>query len=125
MQTAPVIVSPDANARWRVGGRSLERSIDGGRTWKVQPTGTEVDLLAGSSPAPTVCWIVGRSGLVLLSTDGETWRRLDFPDATVDLVSVTARDGAAATVTAANGRIYRTTDAGRTWTLQENPAAPF
>jgi photosystem II stability/assembly factor-like uncharacterized protein len=72
-----------------------------------------------------VCWIVGRSGLVLLSTDGETWRRLDFPDATVDLVSVTARDGAAATVTAANGRIYRTTDAGRTWTLQENPAAPF
>jgi photosystem II stability/assembly factor-like uncharacterized protein len=72
-----------------------------------------------------MCWIVGRSGLVLLSSDGQTWRRLDFIDTTLDLVSVTARDGVAATVTAANGRSYSTTDAGRTWTLQENPPAPF
>lgn len=103
----------------------MERSTDGARTWKAQPTGTALDLLAGSSPAPAVCWIVGRSGLVLLSTDGETWRRLDFPDGTVDLVDVTARDGVAATVTAADRRRYSTTDAGRTWTLQEIPAAPF
>ena len=124
MAGAGAIVSPDPNSRWRITGRSIERSTDGGRTWKPQPTETDADLLAASSPAPTVCWIVGKSGLILLSTDGETWRRLAFPDA-VDLVAVTARDGLAATVTAANGRTYRTIDAGRTWTLQENPPAPF
>ena len=122
---ADTIVSPDPNSRWRMNGRSIERSTDGGRTWKSQPPGTDLDLNAGSSPAPAVCWIVGKGGLVLLSTDGETWRRLSFPDASVDLVAVTAIDGLTATVTAANGRVYRTLDAGRSWILQEIPAAPF
>ncbi len=125
VQAPRAIVSPDPNMRWRVTGPSVERSTDGGRTWRTQPTGTSLDLLAGSSPSPTVCWIVGRSGLVLVSTDGESWRRLVFPDSAVDLVNVTARDGLAATVTAANGRTYRTSDAGRTWILQEDPSTPF
>ena len=124
-QASGMIVSTDPNERWRVVGPSVERSTDGGRAWRAQSTGTTDDLLAGASPAPNVCWIVGRRGTVLLSTDGETWRRLDFPDATIDLVGVTAVDSTTATVTAANGRRYRTTDGGRTWTLQENPAAPF
>ncbi|MEO6213807.1 MAG: hypothetical protein ABIP65_09300, partial [Vicinamibacterales bacterium] len=120
-----VIVSPDPDAQWRLAGTSTDRSTDGGRTWRAQPTGTTVELLAGSSPAPTVCWIVGRQGTVVLSTDGTTWRRLGFPDATIDLVAVTARDGVTASVTASNGRRYQTTDAGHTWVLQENPATPF
>lgn len=120
-----MIVSPDPNVRWRLLGTTVERSIDGGRTWQAQPTGTILELLAGSAPALDVCWIVGRSGLVLLSTDGETWRRLPFPDATADLVGVTAVDSMSATVTGAGGRTYRTTDGGKTWVLQENPAAPF
>lgn len=119
------IVSPDPSVRWRIVARSIEQSTDGGRTWIAQPTGTDSDLLAGASPAPGVCWIVGRSGLVLLSTDGQTWRRLDFPAPTADVVSVTASDRATATVTTADGRTYRTADSGRTWTVQENPAAPF
>jgi hypothetical protein len=119
------IVSPDANVRWRLAGRDVERSTDGGRTWQLQPTGSEVELLAGAAPAPTVCWIVGRRGLVLRSTDGATWQRLPFPEATLDLAAVTARDALDATVTGADGRRYRTTDGGKTWVLQENPAAPF
>jgi hypothetical protein len=119
------IVSPDPAVQWRIRGRSVERSADVGKTWHQQPTGTTVDLLAGAAPSANVCWIVGRSGVVLLTTDGSNWRRLDFPDPSIDLVSVSARDGLEATVTAANGRRYRTTDGGRTWTLQENPAAPF
>lgn len=119
------IPSPDPDVRWRIAAQSVERSIDGGRTWRAQPTGTSTDLLAGSSPDGTVCWIVGREGVVLLSTDGESWRRLEAPDKNVDLIAVIARDGTVATVTAADGRTYRTIDAGRTWTLQENPAAPF
>ena len=120
-----VVLSPDPNVRWRIAGRSVERSTDGGRTWRAQPTGMAVDLLAGASPTANVCWIVGRNGVVLLSTDGETWRPLPSPDTTADLVGVTARDSATATVTAADGRKHTTTDAGRTWTLQEKSPTPF
>ena len=124
-QAPNVIASPDPNVRWRVTARLVERSTDGGRTWQAQSTGTDIDLLSGASPSPTVCWIVGRGGLVLLSTDGATWRRVDFPDRTVDLAGVVATSALEATVTTASGRSYRTSDAGRTWTLQETPAAPF
>lgn len=120
-----VVVSSDPNVRWRVAGASVQRSTDGGRTWTPQSTGTTDQLLAGSSPAPDVCWIVGRNGLVLLTTDGRTWRRLDAPETTIDLVGVTAVDAAIATVSTADGRTYRTSNAGRTWTLQETAAAPF
>jgi len=34
---------------------------------------------------------------------------------------VAARDGMTATVTTVGGRSYRTTNAGRTWTMQEIP----
>ena len=59
--------------------------------------------------------------MVLLSTDGESWRRLSSPDMTADLVAVTARDAVAATVTTADGRRYTTIDGGGTWTLAKDP----
>ena len=120
-----VIRSPEADVQWRLDGRAVERSTDAGRTWRAQATGTTVDLLAGAAPARAVCWIVGRRGTVLLTTDGATWRQLPFPDPGVDIVSVTASDGLNGTITTSGGRRYRTADGGRTWTLQENPAAPF
>ena len=116
-----VVQSPDSAIRWRLIRQQVERSTDGGLTWKAQPTGTAVDLLAASSPALSVCWIVGRTGVVLLSTDGESWRRLSSPDVTADLVAVTARDAVAATVTTADGRRYTTADAGATWTPAKDP----
>jgi hypothetical protein len=63
--------------RWRVRGNRVERSADNGTTWLPLATMTKTDettseVLAGSSPAPTVCWFVGRRGLVWLSTDGRT-----------------------------------------------------
>ncbi len=124
-QVAKVIASPDARTQWRIAGASVERSTDAGRTWRAQPTGTTVELLAGACPATSVCWIVGRRGTVLLSTDGDTWRRLAFPETAIDLVGVTASDASAATVTTVDGRSYRTADGGRTWALQENRATPF
>jgi hypothetical protein len=122
---ASLIPSPDPSVQWRISGPAVERSADAGRTWQAQPTGTTVELAAGSSPAPSVCWIVGRAGTVLLSTDGASWRRLASPDPAADLAAVIALDDRTATVTTVDGRSYRTSDAGRTWTLQENSVRPF
>jgi len=109
------IASPGAAFRWRIGPRgSVEFSTDAGTTWELRPTGVEADLTAGASPGGMVCWLVGRGGTVLLTTDGGQWRRLTFPVAT-DLVAVQATDASTATVTAADGRRFRTLDGGARW----------
>ena len=109
------LVSPDPDIRWRIltdGG--VERSTDRGTTWQAQSTGATAAMTAGAAPAPTTCWLVGRAGIVLLSTDGRTWQRVAFPE-TIDLVAIHASDGANATVTAADGRTFTTTDGAKTW----------
>lgn len=124
-QLSGAILSPDPNVRWRLRGSVVERTTDGGVTWVAQEDGVDTELLAGASPARDVAWIVGRRGTILLTTDGTTWERLPFPENAGDLVAITARDASHATVTAGDGRTYVTSDGGRTWSLQENPAGPF
>jgi Putative zinc-finger len=110
-----VIPSSTASTRWRVISTVVQRSTDGGTTWEdTQPTGASAAPTAGASPSPLVCWLVGPQGLVLLSTDGRTWKRLVFPE-TVDLTSVLAMDDARATVTTADGRTLATSDRGVSW----------
>lgn len=118
---APIeIRSPNPSIRWRIGASGLiERSGNGGTTWSASPSGVTEDLTAGVAPLPTVCWVVGRRGTVLLSADGLQWRRLAFPD-TADLATVQATDALTATVATADNRRFRTADGGQTWTpLQE------
>jgi Photosynthesis system II assembly factor YCF48 len=110
-----VITSTNALTRWRiVPDGAVERSTDGGSTWLQQQTGAQTKLTAGASPSPSVCWLVGSRGIILLSTDGSTWKHVAFPDP-IDLVSVRATDDKTATVTAADGRSFETTDGGTTW----------
>ena len=52
---------------------------------------------------------------MLVTTDGTQFTRVGTP-ATLDLVPVAATDARTATVTAADGRRFRTTDQGATWT---------
>jgi hypothetical protein len=123
--SAPIeIRSPDTARRWRVRGRVLERSLDGGRTWQVRSPALTVDALAGSAPSADVAWLVGRAGTVLRTTDGQQWARVPFPD-TADLTAILAVSALEATVTTADGRRFRTRDGGLTWALQESPAPPF
>ena len=114
-QSGPVqIVSPDPNSRWRTTPGGIERSEDGGRIWiPVRLAGKE-EVLAGASPGRFVAWLVGRSGLVLLTTDGANFTRLPFPES-VDLVTVSSPEPRIAIVTTADGRTFRTEDAGRNW----------
>jgi hypothetical protein len=112
------IASPDAAFRWRLtGGAGVERTTDGGASWQALATGESARLVAGSAPSPDVCWLVGAGGTVLVTTDGRTWRRVPFP-AQVDLVGVQSSDARRASVTTADGRVWRTNDAGATWTPQ-------
>jgi hypothetical protein len=107
--------SPDSGSRWRLGtSGAIQRSADAGKTWVAQASGVATDLIAASAPSNIVCWIVGRSGVVLLSTDAATWRRLPFPEAT-DLREVTATDARTASVTTVDGRVFHTSDGGFTW----------
>ena len=126
-ESAPALLSPFANAvdrlivssnpatRFRLlPGGDVQRSADGGAAWRTETTGATATLTAGSSPSPSVCWLIGPNGVIVLSTDGRSWRRLTFPEP-ADLRSIAAADSENATVTTADGRAFVTTDGGLTW----------
>ena len=109
------LISPGTAFRWRIGpAGSVDFSTDAGTTWESRSTGVAADLTAGAAPGGTVCWVVGRGGTVLLTTDGRQWRRLASPTV-ADLNGVQATDARTATVTSVDGRRFRTIDAGASW----------
>lgn len=112
-----VISAPGGRVQWRAGARGMiERSTDAGRNWTPQSSGVSADLLAGSAPAEQVCWVVGRQGTILLTTDGRNWARIAAP-AVADFSGIAASDAGRATVWgAAGGQRYTTEDGGRHWT---------
>lgn len=115
------IQSSDGTVRLRFANaaptRVAERSTDRGASWRPEQLGFEVTLTAGACPGHDACWLVGRGGTVMISTEERAWRRVTFP-LVVDLTAVTARDALRADVTAADGRVFRTEDGGATWTLR-------
>jgi len=117
--TFDVTVS-DQKAWWRVvEGRLVQRSLDQGRSWSTQYAidAAPGRINAGICPTAAVCWLAGRSGLVLRTIDGQNWQRLAFSQ-DIELTSVSSTDERTATVTAVDGRRFVTTDGGRTWLQQ-------
>lgn len=108
------IVSPDPSIRWRIAGSFVERSTNGGSTWEAAPTGIAAELTAGAAPSASVCWLVGRGGVALLTIDGRSWSRVAFPEMT-DLSAIRATDARTASVSTMDGRRFSTTDGGTTW----------
>jgi hypothetical protein len=109
------IASPDPMIRWRVvGAGQVERSTNGGARWEPASMPESATLTGGSSPSPSVCWLVGRTGSIYVTTDGLRFVRVPFPDRT-DFVSIQATDGRRATVVTIDGRTMRTEDQGATW----------
>jgi hypothetical protein len=112
------IVSPNPSNRWLiVGDRQVQRTTNGGAQWTAVTLPSPGPLTAGSSPAPTVCWIIGRGGAIYLTTDGSRFIRIAFPEP-LDLISITATDDRHATVTSADGRTFTTADQGTTWSAK-------
>lgn len=112
-----LVPSPDPQVLWRISsGRDVEMSVDAGTTWRTQWRSSTAHVVAGSAPSVDTCWLVGRGGIVLLTTDANTWRTLT-PPADADFESVAAVDASSATVSATDGRQFKTSDGGKHWSL--------
>jgi hypothetical protein len=100
---------------WRFGQDGvIEKSSDRGQTWERQSSGVANALADASAPTDRVCWMVGARGIVLRTTDGRTWQRLNSPT-DADLVAVHAWNESSATITASDRSEYETADGGKTW----------
>jgi hypothetical protein len=108
-------VAADGAARWRRDGVRIEFAPRGGASFVATSLPLAADaLVAASAPGGTVCWMAGRAGVVIVTTDGVRFVRTAVPTSS-NLVAIAATDARTALVTAADGRRYRTTDAGTTW----------
>lgn len=109
------VISPDPMTRWRViGAGRVERSTNGGAQWVQATLPESATLTGGSSPAPSICWLVGRTGAIYLTTDGLRFTKVPFESRT-DFISIQALDARRATVVTSDGRTMRTEDQGATW----------
>jgi len=101
--------------RWRIEATgSVARSADGGVSWAAVLLAPSTVITAGSAPVGGVCWLAGRNGTVLRSTDDATFVPVVVPEAGA-VATIQARDASTATVTMAGGRVFSTTDGGRSW----------
>lgn len=100
---------------WRFGrDGTIEKSPDRGQTWERQSSGVTTALSDASAPGDKICWIVGARGVILRTTDGQTWERLTSPT-DADLVAVHAWNDLSATITVSDRSEYETADGGKTW----------
>jgi hypothetical protein len=112
---APTFRSAVPPAHWRVmASGQVEKSADA-KTWQPIRIDPPVQgLTGGTAPSPLVCWLIGRAGVVLVTTDGLEFRRVTSPTA-ANLTSIRATDALRATVTSADGQTFTTVDGGKTW----------
>lgn len=114
---ANVILTPDPRILWRIAtGGFVERSEDGGITWKGQLPNQNAHFTAGSAPGAKVCWLVGDDGIILLTEDASNWATIP-PPARADFAAVRATSASSATVTTTDGRKFITANRGKTWKL--------
>lgn len=99
-------------------------SVASAQTWQVQESGTTANLRGLSVVSDKVAWASGSKGTILRTVDGgSTWTSVNPQGASdADFRDIEAINERVAYAMAAGparaSRIYKTTDAGATWTLQ-------
>ena len=91
--------------------------------WTTQTSGVTARLRGVSAVSERVAWASGSGATVLRTVDGgQSWQKLHVTDETLDFRDIDAIDAQTAYILSiGNGpasRIYKTTDAGKTWKLQ-------
>ena len=114
----------DNNNGWAGGwGGDLARTNDGGITWSIQSSGTDVSRTSVSFVNDSVGWTVGGGGKITKTTDGgNSWFLLPFDQPVyINSVSfVNVNIGWMIGVDNNNGVIFKTTDGGNTWNEEFN-----
>ena len=112
-------------------GGKIVQTGDGGTTWEVRPSGTDLALYAVRMVDENHGWIVGQEGLVLHTDDGgKTWqtqesnatfKETDGSSKRAYLFSLSALDANTAWAVGDRSMITSTTDGGKTWTARKVP----
>lgn len=110
-----IIPTPDPKIMWRIVGKNfVERTENRGASWQGQEPAGDVQLTAGSAPSSKVCWLVGRSGEILVTKDAKHWRTVP-PPVPADFAAVQAKSASSAMVITAEGMKFATTNDGKKW----------
>jgi hypothetical protein len=109
------ILTPEPSVWWVAGKDGMVQRRDASGAIHPQHSGVTTDLTAGAAPSVAVCWIVGRSGTIIRTTDGGEHWELIKPPAAENFAAVSASDANDATIAAANGRRFATSDGGMRW----------
>jgi photosystem II stability/assembly factor-like uncharacterized protein len=124
MTVHPAAVSAVRGAvRWAAsaaaGPGTIEKSLDGGRTWQSVMVATGVQFRAVFALEQDV-WAGGAGGSLFHSSDGgQQWSAVGVSSGgstlTNDIVAIQFADPAHGSVTASNGERWITADGGRHW----------
>ncbi|MGC1676032.1 MAG: YCF48-related protein [Candidatus Binataceae bacterium] len=110
------IVTPDRSSSWAIGRDGAIFHTDPTGAVSSQSSGVTADLTAGAAISTRVCWVVGKAGTILRTTDGGAhWSQLSSPVLGDNLRAISASSADDAMVIDAAGNRYVTSDAGATW----------
>jgi photosystem II stability/assembly factor-like uncharacterized protein len=112
------VSTADHSVTWIVGKDGMVQRRDANGVVRLQRSGVTTDLVAGAAPSASVCWIVGRSGTIIRTTDGGEHWRLIMPPVAENLTTVSASSASDATIATAGGRQFATSDGGANWRPQ-------
>jgi hypothetical protein len=105
--------------RWTLSDGSLQRSVDGGKTWTPSAVGSSANLRALSALGSEI-WVGGTNGALYHSSDsGDHWTQVKAEaggqSLTADIIGVEFTDSQHGKLTTSDQHTWTTSDAGKTW----------